>query len=295
MPTPTIHFVAGLPRSGSTLLQNLLAQNPNHHVTPTNGLINMMGVVRDAWTNFDAFKSQGIQKVQPRIGAALRAMSYGFYEVELSQGRVVFDKSRGWLQHIELLEEVYRRPVRVICTVRDLKAVAASFEKLHRRNALARRQYLGPAYFQAQTIDGRAKVLMSPGGVIGLPVNWIRDALNRGVADRVIIVRYQDLAVRPQETLDWLHDQVGLPRFQYDPAHVDQVTYEDDSIHGWGPDLHTIRSEVRPPEKVPWEGVLPPHTCRFIDETFADIQGLVYSSPLGKPSEDPLVVDTGEE
>lgn len=281
MPLPTIHFVAGLPRSGSTLLQNLLAQSPHHHVTPTNGLINMMGVLRDNWTNFDAFKAQGIQQVQPRIAASLRAMSYGFYEVELSQGKVVFDKSRGWLQHIELLEEVYRRPVKVICTVRDLKAVAASFEKLHRKNALARRQYLGPAYFQAQTIDGRAKVLLGPGGVIGLPVNFIRDALNRGVADRVLVVRYQDLTARPQQTLDWLHQQLGLQPFTYDPNHVEQVTVEDDSVHGWGPDLHTIRAQVRPPEQAPWQGVLPPHTCQWIDEAFADIQQLVYSSPLG--------------
>ena len=283
--TPVIHFVAGLPRSGSTLLQNLLAQNPGHHVTPTNGLISMMGVVRDNWTKFDAFKAQGLQNVQPRIGAGLRAMSYGFYEEELSAGKVVFDKSRGWLQHIEMLEEVYRRPVRVVCTVRDLRAVAASFEKLHRKNPMGRRQHLGASYFAAQTIDGRARVLASPGGIFGLPVNYIRDAMSRGAADRVIVVRYQDLTSRPQETMDWLHGKLGLPGFEYDPNNVEQVTFEDDSVHGWGPDLHRIRSKVEPPAEAPWAGVLPEKTCQWLNEEFADIQGLVYSSPLGKPAE----------
>ena len=31
----TIHFIAGMPRAGSTILGNILAQNPRFHVTPT--------------------------------------------------------------------------------------------------------------------------------------------------------------------------------------------------------------------------------------------------------------------
>ena len=38
----TIHFLAGLPRSGSTLLANILAQNPKIHVTPTSGICDML-------------------------------------------------------------------------------------------------------------------------------------------------------------------------------------------------------------------------------------------------------------
>jgi len=34
----TVHFVSGLPRSCSTLLCNLLAQNPRVHATPTSPL-----------------------------------------------------------------------------------------------------------------------------------------------------------------------------------------------------------------------------------------------------------------
>jgi sulfotransferase len=126
---------------------------------------------------------------------------------------------------------------------------------------------------------------MSSGGVVGLPVNTIRDAMTRGVADRVVVVRYQDLASRPQEALDLLHAQLGLPAFSYDPDNVEQVTQEDDAIFGWGPDLHTIRRKVELPTEAPWAGVLPPHTCERINKEFADIQGLVYSSPLSKPAE----------
>lgn len=271
---PVIHFVAGLPRSGSTLLQNLLGQNPRHHVTPTNGLISMMLNVSGSWDRTSAFQAQGLQKMKPRVAAMLRGMAYGFYEHELSSGKVVFDKSRGWLAHIEMLEEVFRRPVKVVCTVRDVKAVVASFEKLHRKNPMLRRHNLGPNFTQVQTIEGRAKALLGPGGIVGLPVNFIRDALNRGVQDRVLILPYRNLTSDPHKALSDLHVALGLPEFVYDPRNVEQITQEDDAVFGWDFDLHTIRKEVEPPQDAPWEGVLPPHVCAWIDREFADINAL---------------------
>jgi sulfotransferase len=268
---PTIHFVAGLPRSGSTLLMNLLAQNPGFHVTPTNDLIGMVAGVRSQWQKMPGFVAQGLKEVQPRVTAAIRAMTYGFYEQELSQGKVVFDKNRGWLANIELMEEVYRRPVKIICPVRDVRSVVASFEKLHRKNPMVRRQHLGPAYAKAQTTHGRAEVIMSEGGVVGITVSFLRDAMNRGVADRVVLVPYRQLTTHPQVTMDYLHAQLGLPNYPYDPNHVTQVTQEDDAIHGWGHDLHTIRPKVEPPPEKPWEGIIAPQTAQWLSRGFADI------------------------
>lgn len=272
---PTIHFVSGLPRSGSTLLLNLLGQNPAHHVTPTNGLLWMIAAVRDGWSSNDAFIAQGLQTVEPRIPAALRGMVYGFYERELgAERKVVFDKNRGWVTQIELLERMFQRRVPVIVTVRDVKSIVASFEKLYRRNPVARRQYLGPAYIQAQTIDGRARVLTSPGGVVGMAINAVRDAMNRGVADRLLIVPYNRLVSDPHKTMATLHEALGLPPHGYDPDNVNQITKEDDAIHGWGFDLHTIRPKVEAPTAPPWDGILPPHTCEWLDREFADVNAL---------------------
>ena len=38
----TIFYQSSLPRAGSTLLQNLIGQNPAFHVTPTSGMIDLM-------------------------------------------------------------------------------------------------------------------------------------------------------------------------------------------------------------------------------------------------------------
>ena len=39
---PQIAFQSSLPRSGSTLLSNIVGQNPNFHVTPTSGLLDLL-------------------------------------------------------------------------------------------------------------------------------------------------------------------------------------------------------------------------------------------------------------
>ena len=52
-----VYFLSGLPRSGSTLLANILAQHPEIYVTPTSGIVDMLVNVRNHWDQNDAFRS----------------------------------------------------------------------------------------------------------------------------------------------------------------------------------------------------------------------------------------------
>src|SRR3954469_64456 len=45
----SIHFIGGMPRAGSTILGNILAQNPRFHVTPTSGVIEALLTLRTAF------------------------------------------------------------------------------------------------------------------------------------------------------------------------------------------------------------------------------------------------------
>ncbi len=274
----SLHFVAGLPRSGSTLLLNLLGQNPRHHVTPTSGLIELFVTVKNRWTEFIEFKAEGLETVKPRVRDALAGLLTGYFRPELAAGKTVFDKSRGWLQYIEPLEEVLERPVKVVVTVRDVRSIVASFEKLYRRRNIEYRQAADDAFFQCQTVEGRAEVLLSPKSVVGLTIARLRDALQRGVGDRLVVVPYRALTICPQETLDLLHRVLCLPSFEYDPGHVEQLTHEDDFFHGMP--LHSIRSRVEPPQETPWEGILPPKLCRWLATEYADINRLASWQPV---------------
>lgn len=263
-----IIFVSGLPRSGSTLLLNLLGQNPRHHVTPTSGLVELVLSVRDLWQNFVEFRSQGLETVKPRIVSAIGGLIGGFYQAEFGGGLTVFDKARGWLAYIELLEQVLGRPVTVLVTVRDVRAIIASYEKLYQRNPVTSKR--PKDYLASQSIEGRARMLLSESGEVGLTITRLRDAFRRRHRSQIVLVPYNQLCREPRAVLRGLHESLALPPFEYDPTNVPQITREDDSEYGVP--LHTIRNKVEPPDESPWKGVLPDALCEQLRAQYRDIE-----------------------
>ena len=45
-----IFFQSSLPRAGSTLLQNILGQNPDFYVTPTSGVLELVYAARNNYS-----------------------------------------------------------------------------------------------------------------------------------------------------------------------------------------------------------------------------------------------------
>jgi sulfotransferase len=243
----TIHLIAGLPRAGSTLLCNLLAQNPRFHATSTSGIISIMRAVRVRWPQVYGEKN-------PQAEAAMRRVLGGildYYHDDPNNSKpVIFDKSRGWIGALDMAEMALGRKVKVLVCVRDVRDVIASFEKLWRKDtALWQLSQERSRYFDWQTIEGRCEVWMGPKGVVGIPYRGLRRALERGYRDRMFFMEFDDLTRQPRATMQRVYEFIGEPYFEHDFDHVEQVTREDDFMHGI-PGLHVIRSKVAPFEPV---------------------------------------------
>lgn len=266
-----IFFVSGLPRSGSTLLMNILGQNPSHHVTPTSGLIEIFMSIKSGWKKYIEFKAEGLEKAKPRIASAMKGLLYGYFEKEIDAKKVIFDKSRGWLNYIEDLENVLGKKVKIIVPVRDVRAICASFEKIYRNRGIEFDYPLGDNFYQCQTIEGRCEVLLSKGGVIGIAINRIRDCFTRKVQDRLVVVPYKALVTDRQVAMDVIYNFLGLPQFQHDFNDIKQITYENDVYHGM--DLHTIKPkvDVQGPN---WYNILPEKYADDLAKRYDDINSI---------------------
>ena len=234
-----IHFISGLPRSGSTLLCNLLAQNPDIHTTPTSGCHEAMFALRNCWNEWIEHKAAKSLSADKNLQRVLAAVLYSYHDT----GRpVIIDKGRGWLSLLEMAEFALGRKAKVIVPVRSMAQIAASFEKLHRKQAATRRDTGN--YFQAQTVQGRTDALLAGDAPIGLAFNRLRDAIQRGFSDRLLLVEFEHLTHRPQETMECVYDFLELESFSHDFGNVEQYTHEDDSVHGVS--LHEVRPKVVP-------------------------------------------------
>jgi sulfotransferase len=241
MPDKTIHAIAGLPRSGSTLLANILAQNPRFETTASSSILGIIINIRDQWDSLFAATPNPQAKVD-----VMRGVLFNYHQ--RTPKPVVFDKCRGWLAGLETLEIILERKAKVLVPVRDLRDVLASFEKLWRKNVGTTQIPQEKAYpLQFQSLEGRCDVWLQKGEPVGLAYMRIEDALARGFRDRLHFVRFEDLTRRPRDTMKGIYDFLGEKHFEHNFDHVEQVTWEDDDVHGMK-GLHDIRSKVEPIE-----------------------------------------------
>lgn len=273
MDTSRIILVSCLPRSGSTLLQNLLAQNPANHCTSTNDVLDMIMKVRDSWMASAGFMAQGLRNVEPRVRRMLHGMVYGFYEPELAAGRCVFDKSRGWLANIELIEQVLGRPVKIIVTVRDIRDILASFERIYRKSRLTGHPTSTTDVLRRLTVQGRAERLCAVDGTVGYMLRSLEDVLLRNLKDRLVIVPYYELTHDPINTIARVCYECNIPKFFCDPMNVQPLVQEDDTVYGMY-DLHAVQSYVVPQPELAWQDVLPDDLANSVDVEFKQIQEL---------------------
>lgn len=249
---------------------NLLGQNPAHYVTPTSGLIHLMLAVQRKWTHLQEFRAQGLSEAKPFVKSALAGLLTGFFADPLAAGKTVFDKSRGWVQHVELVENILQRPVKVITMIRDVRAIAASWEKVYRRRGIEHALPREKEGEEVTTLASRTTSILSPVKVTGRSISRVRDAIER-CPEKLLIVPYERLTEDPKATMAKIHEVLELPPFEYDPEHVDQITHEDDNY--LGADLHTIHSRVETnPE--PWQAILPRKLADRIARDYDDLDRL---------------------
>jgi sulfotransferase len=241
-----IYFLAGLPRSGSTLLANILAQNPAVHVTPTSGIVDMLVQVRNAWDRNDGFRAIDRAQSDGAKEDVLRAMLEGYFA--RIERPICIDKNRYWPEFLELASGILggRDKVRVIVSVRDLRDVLASFEEVCRKTAVFSEVQTDPAVaLKFKSAQGRVEVFLDAAQVVGRSYIAIRDALTRGWASSMHFVDYEDLTRQPKQTLTGIYRFLGEEPLDHDFNQIEQVTYEDDLVHGFR-DLHKIRPQVKP-------------------------------------------------
>ncbi|MGA7801812.1 MAG: sulfotransferase [Gammaproteobacteria bacterium] len=243
-----IYFLAGLPRSGSTLLANILLQHPRLHVTPTSGILDMLVQVRNHWDRNDAIQAMDRKTSEQVKEQVLHAMAQAYFgHVDKP---VCIDKNRYWAEFLEMAAVLVggREKVKVLVSVRDMRDVLASFETLYRKTAAISMPPLeGQNAIKCKTALGRLELFIDDAQPVGRAYNAIRDAVTRGWLPNMHFVEYTQLTREPAKTLAGIYRFLGEEPCEHDFDNVEQGTVEDDFVYGFK-DLHVIRQQVRPQE-----------------------------------------------
>ncbi len=173
----SIHFISGLPRSGSTLLAALLKQNPALHANMTSPLGAMVGTLLG---DMSVGNESSIFFNQAQREAVLRGVFASYYDT-LGSGRTAFDTNRGWAARIELLTQLFPE-AKMICCVRPIPWIIDSVERLIRKNSFELSKIFN---LDANgTVYTRAAGLMSDTGLIGFALAALKQAMHSAESSR---------------------------------------------------------------------------------------------------------------
>ena len=243
-----------------------MADNPKFYCTPTSGLADLVLNSKFAFNNSQAFKSQELKKMQPHLLNYIKGGMSNFFN-EITNAEYVLDKSRDWAIHYNLLKELFENP-KIICMVRDPRAIYASMEKNFRKNSVIDSYIQNPQQLVGTTLDKRIDI-WADGIPVGIAMERIKDCFQQGIAEKMLFIRYEDLMSYPENELRKVYNYLEIPYYEgHQFEIVTQHTNENDTIHGVFGD-HKLRSKF---EKLPddFEDVLGYEICEKIKNTYRD-------------------------
>jgi sulfotransferase len=244
--TKTYYFMAGLPRSGSTMLSAILNQNPQIHSGPSSPVTGLMMAMEQMLLQDELFRAYPKPESARKIIASIIDNFYS--DVDRP---VVIDKNRSWVNRPEYISGYLGQEPKIICPVRNIDEILTSFIMLQRRNGYVsesgRINFIDEMLVKNNiplTDDNRCEFIASPDGILGQSYHGLRDALTKGYSKHMYFVEYADLVNDPQGTMKKLYEFLELPEFEHDFSNLKNLHEEKDAeVYGLE-DMHHVRSAV---------------------------------------------------
>lgn len=268
---PNFIGVTGLPRAGSTLLCQMLAQHPEIHCEGhSSPLCNTLLGIRRMVSDDQFFLSQldnSFDTSYAHLTSAMQGFLRGWNHD--CKKKAVVDKNRAWLHAIELLLQIAPEAKLIVC-IRELGQIYGSIEAQHQRTILVD--------FIDHLADfdrfGRADMLFAKDKTIGAPLislSAVQD-LPAEVQKRLYFLRFEDLMEQPAACMSHLYAWLGLSAFEINPEKLEIGIQESDSHY-------RMKYPHRQTERIvkPKRHEIPPRIQAQIENACAWYYDLYYS------------------
>ena len=226
----TIFYNSSLPRSGSTLIQNIIAQNPDFYTTPTSGLVDLIMASKNNYNHSQPFIAQDQKQMENAFLKYCKSGMQGYFD-GLTDKPFVVDKSREWGINYGLLNMLFPNP-KIICMVRDLRCIYSSMEKNFRKNPHKENHIQNIPQLVGTTLNKRIDIWGS-GVPVGTSIDRLQDIIQQGLDKHILFIRYEDLMDNPENEMKRIYDHFEVSYYdKHDFENITQHTHENDTIHG---------------------------------------------------------------
>jgi len=237
--------MCGLPRSGSTLLVNLINQHPDVYGSP-DSLLPVM--IKGMQSTLD----QHIDTSQYNSDICYD-LFYNFckngsisWMNTLTDKKVFLDKHRVWNEIIDVTRNTFPGTKFIVC-IRDLRGVYESFLKVEDKTPLSYKdQYLfgdqDYDYRETDIEDAKIDSVFSE-PMIRKNLILLKELLDcNKLDDQFLFVRYEDLIDNPHKELSNVYEFIDIHPFKNDLEDIPQIPFHDPVFLPYG--THKIKSKL---------------------------------------------------
>lgn len=232
--------MAGLPRSGSTLLSSILNQNENIYCSTNSPLLHLYLTTVTEISSCEQYRAFPKPEC---LNNVLSALPHIFYQHH--QQSIIIDKSRSWPLYVDyIIKRHITKDVKIICPVRNILDILSSFINLIQNSkevSYIDKDVTGLGW--EINNKNRCDYLMSHNGAVGQYYSILRRCTILGHRKVLHFVDYDDLIRSPQNTMSKIYRFLDLPEFKHDFNNIVQGEVEDDSVYGLE-NMHRIKSHL---------------------------------------------------
>ncbi len=260
--------MCGLPRSGSTLLVNLINQHPDVYGSPDSLLSTMLNGIQLSLNDHINASQYNSDICYDLFYNFCREGSISWMNT-LTDKKIFLDKNRLWNEIVDVIRNTFPGTKFIVC-IRDLRGIYKSFLKIEDKTPMRYKdQYLfgDQDYDYRQTDIEEVKVdsvFSEP--MVRKNLVMIKELLDcNKLDDQFLFVRYEDLVVNPEDELSIIYDFIGIPPFSNDLDNIQQIPFHDPIFLPYG--RHKIKPKLE--SSNPWEfNLIPKSEDKIISENY---------------------------
>lgn len=236
-------FLAGLPRTGNTLLSSILNQNLTIYSSPLSPVSEMLWR-HDQVTYTENSVRLNDKKGLENIGNSILDNYYANIDKP-----VIIDREKGWgtAPNFDLIKKYITPNPKIIFTTRPMIEILTSFLKVLKTNELnfdvdmVQNNWIIKNYLSQQ--DNYCDFLMQPWGQINKLLTSI-DTIEEN-KDNFCLIKYEDITNTPQEVMNKIYNFLELPSYDHDFNNIKKLEIDNDEATGLPANLHEIRPQLK--------------------------------------------------
>jgi sulfotransferase len=244
------YFLAGLPRSGNTVLSSILNQNDKIYCSPLSPISQILWNYDQSLQNSENFK----MNVNNNIIDVGQGIVNNYYKNIKKE--IIVDREKGWAApgNLELIKKYINKDPKIIFTVRPTIEILTSFINLLDEDSYLDEYMIRCGWTYKNYLsknDNRCDFLMRPGGQIDLSLTCLNQVLDLNNKNNFCIIKYDSLIENPQPTMDKIYNFLEISNYKHDFNNIEKTQESFNSELGLPKNLHDIRTKINKISKDP--------------------------------------------